>query len=127
MDTVAQVTVHESEFPEANAALLREGLRARSLSQKFLYQSPAQTARWLALHRAYSPAISDPDCLRIYAEAFAAAASASREPISHVVSLGCGGGQKDVRLLLALRGAGRTVIYTPADTSVAMVLTAQSE
>lgn len=127
MDTVAHVTVHESEFPGANANLLRDGLTRRDLSQKFLYQSPGQTARWLALHRSYSPAVLDPECVRIYEEAFSTAAAHSREPVSHVVSLGCGGGQKDVRLLLALRGAGKTVIYTPADTSLAMVLTAQSE
>jgi L-histidine Nalpha-methyltransferase len=43
----------------------------------------------------------------------------------HVVGLGCGGGQKDTRLLKLLKARGREIFYTPCDVSTAMVLTAR--
>jgi uncharacterized SAM-dependent methyltransferase len=122
----ATVLVHESEFPEANMELLKRGLKERDMSAKFLYQSHAQTARWLALHRAYSPALLDQDCTRIYEEAFDRATGLATEALAHVASIGCGSGQKDTQLLRALRQQGKTVLYTPVDTSLAMVLTAQT-
>lgn len=44
----------------------------------------------------------------------------------HLVGLGCGGGQKDARLLRLLRGPGRELSYTPSDVSVAMTLVART-
>ena len=43
----------------------------------------------------------------------------------HVIGLGCGGGQKDTRLLKLLKARGREIFYTPCDVSTAMVLTAR--
>jgi uncharacterized SAM-dependent methyltransferase len=43
----------------------------------------------------------------------------------HLIGLGCGGGQKDTRLLKLLRDSGRETFYTPADVSTAMVLEAR--
>jgi uncharacterized SAM-dependent methyltransferase len=43
----------------------------------------------------------------------------------HLVGLGCGGGQKDTRLLRLLKRAGKKVSYTPSDVSTAMVLVAR--
>jgi uncharacterized SAM-dependent methyltransferase len=42
-----------------------------------------------------------------------------------VVSLACGDGGKDARCLASLRESGKTAIYTPADISLEMVLTAE--
>ncbi len=39
--------------------------------------------------------------------------------------MGCGGGQKDARLLRLLRDAGKHAAYTPCDVGMAMVLTAR--
>ena len=44
----------------------------------------------------------------------------------HLIGLGCGGGQKDTRLLELLRQAGIQVAYTPCDVSTAMVLVARA-
>src|SRR5260221_5224381 len=41
-----------------------------------------------------------------------------------LISLGCGGGQKDARLLHGLAQAGRQIRYTPLDVSLPMVLIA---
>jgi uncharacterized SAM-dependent methyltransferase len=43
----------------------------------------------------------------------------------YLVGLGCGGGQKDTRLLKQLHAQGREVFYTPSDVSVAMTLVAR--
>ena len=43
----------------------------------------------------------------------------------HVIGLGCGGGQKDTRLLKLLKARGKEVFYTPCDVSTAMVLVAR--
>jgi len=125
MATLAQVTVHASQFPEAIRRELREGLRLRQVNPKFHYLTHAQTAKWLALHAAYSPSRRDASCLALYDQAFAATVAACTTATVHVLGLGCGGGQKDTRLLTALHATGHAVAYTPCDVSLAMVLVAR--
>jgi uncharacterized SAM-dependent methyltransferase len=43
----------------------------------------------------------------------------------HLIGLGCGGGEKDTRLLAELQREGRTAWYSPVDVSTAMVLVAR--
>ena len=95
------------------------------MNHKFHYDSVKQTQKWLALHQAYSPTRNDADCAAIYDRAFAAAAARIKSKAVHVIGLGCGGGQKDTRLLKLLKDAGREIFYTPCDVSTAMVLTAR--
>ena len=121
----ARVTIHESQFPESVRLDLLESLRARQLNHKFLYVSVKQTQKWLALHRAYSPSRTDPACALVYQEGFAAIAKRLKGARSHLIGLGCGGGQKDSTLLKVLRESGCKPVYTPSDVSVAMVLVAR--
>ena len=58
-------------------------------------------------------------------KSFAAAAAQIKSQRVHVIGLGCGGGQKDTRLLKLLKARGKEVFYTPCDVSTAMVLTAR--
>jgi hypothetical protein len=125
VSTVAPVLIHASQFPEKVRRDLLDSLRARRVNHKFHYVSVKQTQKWLALHQAYSPTRNDADCAAIYDRAFAAAAARVRSEAVHVIGLGCGGGQKDTRLLKLLEKAGRQIFYTPCDVSTAMVLTAQ--
>jgi L-histidine N-alpha-methyltransferase len=127
MFNCAKVTIHESQFPESVRLDLLESLRARQLNHKFLYESFKQTQKWLALHRAYSPSRTDPACGLVYQDGFAAIAQRLRGARSHLIGLGCGGGQKDSTLLKVLRESGCRVDYTPSDVSVAMVLVARQE
>jgi uncharacterized SAM-dependent methyltransferase len=46
-------------------------------------------------------------------------------PAVQVIGLGCGGGQKDARLLSLLAGQGKEVSYRPCDVSLALALTAR--
>jgi uncharacterized SAM-dependent methyltransferase len=125
MSTTANVTIHRSQFPEAVRRDLLESLRTRRVNHKFHYDSVKQTQKWLALHQAYSPTRNDADCRVIYEKGFAAAAEKIRAKRVHVIGLGCGGGQKDARLLKLLKARGREIFYTPCDVSTAMVLVAR--
>src|SRR5262245_34930073 len=99
MSSTANVTIHASQFPEAIRRDLLESLRLRAVNHKFHYDSPKQTQKWLALHQAYAPSRNDADCAATYDAAFAGAAEAMGAPAVHLIGLGCGGGQKDTRLL----------------------------
>jgi uncharacterized SAM-dependent methyltransferase len=95
------------------------------VNHKFHYDSVKQTQKWLALHQEYSPSRNDADCRAIYEKGFKAAAAQIKAKSVHVIGLGCGGGQKDTRLLKLLKRAARQIFYTPCDVSTAMVLVAR--
>ena len=122
----AHVTIHSSQFPENVRRDLLDSLRSRRVNHKFHYDSHRQTQKWLALHQAVAPSRNDADCARVYDAGFAAAAREIPAGGVHLVGLGCGGGQKDARLLRLLRGPGRELSYTPSDVSVAMTLVARN-
>ncbi len=125
MLSIASVRIHASQFPENVRRDLLDSLRTRRVNHKFHYDSIKQTQKWLALHQAYSPTRNDADCAAIYDRAFAGAAARIKSKAVHVIGLGCGGGQKDTRLLKLLKARGRKIFYTPCDVSTAMVLTAR--
>ncbi|MGD0746097.1 MAG: L-histidine N(alpha)-methyltransferase [Verrucomicrobiota bacterium] len=119
------VTIHRSQFPDAVRRDLLESLRTRRVNHKFHYDSVKQTQKWLALHQTYSPTRNDADCQAVYERSFEAAAARIKARSVHVIGLGCGGGQKDTRLLKLLKGGKKVVFYAPCDVSTAMVLTAR--
>src|SRR5262245_22453485 len=125
MRSMVNVAIHPSQFPETLRVELLHSLRARELNPKFLYDGNKQTRKWLALHEAYSPARNDLGCVETYDTAFGVAVDRCAARRVHVISLGCGGGQKDLCLLKRLQQSGKQVSYTPCDVSVAMVLTAR--
>ena len=125
MNSVASVRIHASQFPEAVRRDLLASLRTRRVNHKFHYDSVKQTQKWLALHQLYSPTRHDADCVAMYEKSFAAAAAHIPSSSVHVIGLGCGGGQKDTRLLKLLGAVGKEVFYTPCDVAAAMVLVAR--
>ncbi len=125
MPSLVHVAIHPSTFPEAVRRDLLVSLRTRQVNHKFHYDSVKQIQQWLALHQAYSPSRWDPDCAAAYDRSFTAVVSRMEYRRVHLIGLGCGGGQKDARLLRQLQDTGRTVFYTPSDVSVPMVLVAQ--
>jgi uncharacterized SAM-dependent methyltransferase len=125
MSASANVAIHQSQFPENVRRDLLESLRSRKINHKFHYDSVKQTQKWLALHQIYSPSRNDENVLAIYDQSFEAAVAKIKSPRVQVVGLGCGGGQKDTRLLKLLKSRGREIFYAPCDVSAAMVLTAR--
>jgi uncharacterized SAM-dependent methyltransferase len=125
MSSLVHVAIHASQFPEKVRCDLLESLRTRRVNHKFHYDSVKQTQQWLALHQAFSPSRTDADCAATYDRSFTAVAARIEARRVHLIGLGCGGGQKDTRLLKVLRDSGRETCYTPADVSTAMVLEAR--
>jgi L-histidine N-alpha-methyltransferase len=125
MSALAQLTIHETQFPAKVRQDLLQSLRSRKINHKFHYDSLKQTQKWLDLHQKYSPSRSDPDCRRIYDECFKASVRRISNRRVHLIGLGCGGGQKDSRILKLLQHAGKHPLYSPVDVSTAMVLTAR--
>jgi hypothetical protein len=125
MSSAANILIHASQFPENVRRDLLDSLRTRVVNHKFHYDNVKQTQKWLALHRAYSPSRRDADCRTIYEKSFKAAVTQIKAKRVHVIGLGCGGGQKDTRLLRLLKAHGKGIFYTPCDVSAAMVLTAR--
>lgn len=124
MLSVVNVAIHSSQTPENIQRALRHSLRTRRINHQFHYDSVQQTNQWLALHQVYSPSRNDADCAATYNRAFAAGADQIRSRAVHLIGLGCGGGQKDTRLLRRLRARGKQLSYAPVDVSTAMVLVA---
>lgn len=125
MSSTAHVSIHPSQFQEAIRRDLLESLRSRLVNQKFHYDSAKQTQKWLALHQAHSPSRNNADCAATYDAAFVGVSEHIRAGEVHLIGLGCGGGQKDMRLLKLLRARGIQAGYTPSDVSTAMVLVAR--
>ena len=113
MSSIASVRIHASQFPEMVRRDLLESLRTRRVNHKFHYDSVKQTQKWLALHQEYSPTCNDADCRAIYEKGFKAAVAKIKAKSVHVIGLGCGGGQKDTRLLKLLKAHGKEIFYTP--------------
>ncbi len=122
---MVNVSIHPSQFPQNVENELLQCLRTRHVNPKFHYLTRRQAAKWLELHRAYSPSRADADCAAIYDNAFAAAANCAAGSRVEVLGLGCGGGQKDARLIRLLAAPRRILLYVPCDASVALVLTAR--
>ena len=125
MSSATNVLIHPSQFPEQVRRDLLESLRTRRVNHKFHYDSVKQTQKWLVLHQACSPTRNDADCRAVYEKGFKAATAQIKSRRVDVIGLGCGGGQKDTRLLKLLKAGGKEVFYTPCDVSTAMVLTAR--
>lgn len=126
MSSIASVKIHQSQFPANVQADLLQSIRSRAFNHKFHYDSHKQIQRWLTLHEACSPARNDPDAQSAYAECFNEIASLlDGEKEIHVISLGCGGGQKDQALLRRLAQPERRLSYTPIDVTPAMTLIAR--
>lgn len=116
------LTFHDSQYPTRMAEQVRQGLGTRKLPGKLLYDSPAQAQRWLAYHQAYSPSRTEPTLLALYREAFQAALQALSPRALHYVSLGCGGGTKDVLFLSQAAPRCPALLFTPMDSSPALVV-----
>lgn len=125
MSSIATVAIHGSQFPEKVHRDLTESLRSHQINHKFHYDSVKQTQKWLRLHQVFSPSRIDADCTAAYDRSFESVAARIARRRVHVIGLGCGGGQKDTRLLGLLKRERRRVYYTPCDVSVAMVLVAR--
>ncbi len=126
-DSSVAVQIHPSQFPAAIEAAFCASLESRRMNHKFHYDTLKQSLRWLRVHEAFSPARQDVSCQTAYDLGAVAAAKLAGRGDVDVVSLGCGGGQKELGLLKALRKINptRRVRYVPTDVSVSLTLIAR--
>ncbi|MBU6410323.1 MAG: L-histidine N(alpha)-methyltransferase [Verrucomicrobia bacterium] len=123
--SAASVTIHPSQFPETVRRDLLKSLRSHAIAPKFHYDTFRQAQKWLALHDSCSPSRHDAHCRAIYENCFRTVASQIHSSQVHLIGLGCGGGQKEARLLRLLKARGHKTFYTPCDASVPLVLAAR--
>lgn len=125
--SLIQVDVHPSQWPDQVRADLHESLRTRRINHKFHYESRKQSQHWLRLHEAYSPARRDADCQATYDRAFVAFAQALGSSSCQLVGLGCGGGQKERRLLELTANSSTDSSFIAVDVSWSLALIARSK
>ncbi|MCL4179268.1 MAG: L-histidine N(alpha)-methyltransferase [Verrucomicrobia bacterium] len=121
-----QVGVHSSQWPERVRAELHTSLRTRRIHPKFHYESRQQAHHWLRLHEAHSPARRDDHCQATYDLAFDAVTHAITEPFQ-LIGLGCGGGQKERRLLDRIPNAATRASFVGVDGSSSLAIIARQE
>ncbi len=122
-----QVAVHSSQWPEQVRAELHNSLQSRRVNPKFHYESRKQARSWLRLHEACSPARRDTGCQTTYDLAFDAVAQNIGPHPLQLIGLGCGGGQKEYRLLQRIPNAARTAAFLAVDVSWPLALTARQQ
>jgi L-histidine Nalpha-methyltransferase len=123
--SVIQIGVHSSQWPERVRSELRQSLRLRRINPKFHYESFKQARHWLRLHEACSPARRDADCQATYDLAFAATAQLLGPEPLQLIGLGCGGGQKERRLLELIPDAASRASFVAVDVSWPLTLIAR--
>lgn len=127
MTRTLDLCFHPSQHPRTVQAKLQTAIDAGVLPARFLYDSPAQAARWLAYHAAWSPSRTESDLLRLYDRASEAVLDEIC-PTFGYVSLGCGGGKKDARFVSSARSRNTTLErVTLSDTSPSLVMAAMLE
>lgn len=114
------VWMDDSVRPDRQARALHDAMRGGRVPGGALYATPFQALRWLALHEAWSPARRDAGVQGAYDDVWAALAAGLGDERWALVSLGCGGGQKEERFL---RGHGRRpAVALVADISPGLAL-----
>lgn len=118
------VQVDRSQFPDAVTRDLHRSLASGAFNHKFHYESPRQVTTWIDLHRRYSPFYHDPQCAKLYEQAFTDIAKLISDKRVQVIGLGSGSGHKDIQLVKALLATGKKTSFIPSDVSVGMAITA---
>ncbi|MGV3772236.1 MAG: L-histidine N(alpha)-methyltransferase [Verrucomicrobiales bacterium] len=127
MDDSAHILVHPSRFPGEQAKLWFTALAENRIPSSFLYEGPAQMAHWLALHNEFSPAKTDSDCQELYRAAFTEALKHLKGPVVHLAAICAGDAGKDAGLIELLRSNGKVALFTAADTSLELLLSARAK
>jgi hypothetical protein len=113
------VVVHPSQFPRQVDRELTDALRSFHVPGKLHYQSYRQAARWARVHQDFAPSQSVDETIHELMPTLRRFADA---PAVEVFSLGCGAGEKDMKVVEALKQHVGDVRYVACDSSLALVL-----
>jgi uncharacterized SAM-dependent methyltransferase len=122
MSPFIRVNIHSSAQPKHFMAALRRSFDSRRIDPQFHYLSIRQSQAWLALHRQYSPFAASPTGMEVYHSAFDWLAKNLPGGAVKLLSLACGGADKERQLIKFLRRADKDVSVTVSDISLPLVL-----
>ncbi|MBE9040450.1 L-histidine N(alpha)-methyltransferase [Oscillatoriales cyanobacterium LEGE 11467] len=121
--SLATVYIHPSQFPDCVYQNYLDGFFDREIDNRFHYDSVKQSQKWLKIHQAYSPASGNQDCIQTYERCFEATTNhLDNQSQLQLIALGCGGGEKDSRLLSNLLKQERDITCYPVDVSLSLAL-----
>ncbi|MDJ1185686.1 L-histidine N(alpha)-methyltransferase [Roseofilum casamattae] len=121
--TLATVYIHPSQFPDRVYQNYLDGFLGREIDNRFHYDSVKQSQKWLKIHATYSPVITNDDCIQVYDRCFAKTAEQLEgDRKIQLIALGCGGGEKDARLLANLLDREKEISCYPVDVSLSLAL-----
>jgi len=127
-----KVYVHPSQFSERVYQDYLSSFSLKEINHKFHYDSFKQSQKWLKIHEEFSPARQDDNCIDAYAKCFQktaeildafSVAATQEHPLSlNLISLGCGGGEKDHLLVSHIFNTQRALTYYPVDVSLSLAI-----
>ncbi|MEL7036422.1 MAG: L-histidine N(alpha)-methyltransferase [Cyanobacteria bacterium J06592_8] len=122
-NSLATVYIHPSQFPDRVYQNYLDGFSELEIDNRFHYDSVKQSQKWLKIHATYSPARVNQDCIQVYDRCFAETANRlEKDSQIQLIALGCGGGQKDSRLLSHLLNLEKEITCYPVDVSLSLAL-----
>ncbi len=114
------IWMDDSARPSRQAEALHGAMARGRVPSGALYATPFQSLRWLALHEAWSPARRDGGVQSAYDEVFGVLRDRLGRSPWTLVSLGCGGGQKEEQFLRSCAEPPRVALV--ADISPGLAL-----
>ena len=107
--------------PDEQVRRLHQSLESGTVPTGELYTSPYQASKWLAVHETWSPARQCSTVQDLYDTFFEALNHKIQGQPWALVSLGCGGGQKEDRCLKAVRQPPEIALLLDISPTLAMV------
>ncbi len=105
-------------------SLLHESLQKGVIHPRLHYETARQAGKWKRVHEVHSPAARQEEVQAIYTQAFQAVSQQISSPRIPVISLGCGGGTKDILLFHEL--GEKSIHYLPCDISAELAMDAMA-
>ena len=123
-DNFENIYLHASQFPEQIYHDYLAGFKQKKIAHKFHYDTVEQSQQWLNIHKTFSPFHKSEDYLNYYLHCFEASLRLLNKTNQQIelISLGCGGGEKDVLMLSCLFKTGKTISYYPIDVSLSLCM-----
>ncbi len=119
-----KVWVHESFTMERSSQRRLDSLSSGQIDHAFHYQSLHQGKLWLEVFKKYSPVATASQVADLYQQLSHSIARSFSGKSVHVISLGCGDGRKDLRLVRSLVEADALIRWTPQDINLSLLLLA---
>ena len=118
------IQIHSSALPVNRYAALHRSLKTRAIHPRLHYQTAEQSHKWLLVHRKFSPAVARVKTFQIYKKAAVRLIKNWDLSSAHIVSLGCGDGNKDILFLQSFYQHKHSIQYVPCDINTELVLQA---